>query len=204
MEPSAFALWLDSALAGFDTAILRAVHAIQQSPADVVLGPLSRLLALLGKRGVIPILLGLALLCRQRTRRCGAGVLLALGFGALCTNVILKPLVARARPYDQVGTELYQWWLAAGGATESDLSFPSGHVTAAMAAMTAIFFLGGQHRHTWPAFLFAGAMAFSRMYLMVHYPTDVLAGLLVGLGAGTLAAWIARHLPSHLFPGAIL
>ena len=200
MEPSSFALWLDSALGGFDTAILRAVHGIQQSPADVVLWPLSKLLALLGKWGVAPILLGVGLLCKRRTRRCGIGVLLALAFGALCTNVILKPLVARPRPYDQVGSELYQWWVEAGGSTESDLSFPSGHVTAAMAAMTAIFFLGGSARQTWPVFLFAGAMAFSRMYLMVHYPTDVLAGLLVGLGAGILATWLVRHhLPLHLF-----
>lgn len=200
MEPSSFALWLESALGGFDPAILQGIHTIQQSPADVILGPLSRLLALLGKRGVVPILLGVVLLLRQKTRRCGIGVLLALGFGALCTNVLLKPLVARPRPYDQMGTELYQWWLEAGASTESDLSFPSGHVTAAMAAMTAIFFLGGPARHTWPVFLFAGAMAFSRMYLMVHYPTDVLAGLLVGLGAGILATWLVRHhLPMHWF-----
>ena len=99
MEPSAFAAWLDTALAAFDQSLLQAVHQIQQSGADLLLGPLARLMALLGKGGAALILLGLALLCRKRTRRYGAGILLALALGALCTNVLLKPLVARPRPY---------------------------------------------------------------------------------------------------------
>ena len=200
MEPSAFALWLDEALGGFDAAILAAVHAVQQSHADLVLGPLARLLALLGKGGVALILLGLALTCFRKTRRCGAGILLALAVGALCTNVILKPLVARGRPYELANSAIGQWWREAGGALESDRSFPSGHVTAATAAMTAIFLLNRQVRHIWAVFLFAGAMALSRLYLVVHYPTDVLAGLLVGLGAGILGAWLARRLPERHFP----
>ena len=202
MESSSFALWLDEALDSFDAAVLEAVHAVQQSPADVVLGPLARLLALLGKGGIALILLGLLLVCFRKTRRCGIGVLLALAIGALCTNVLLKPLVARGRPYQQLGSDIYFWWREAGGAMESDRSFPSGHTTAAMAAMTAIFFLNRSVRHIWTVFLFAGAMALSRLYLVVHYPTDVLAGLLVGLGAGFLGAWLARRLPERYFPTA--
>ena len=192
MEPSAFALWLDTALWGFDRAILGAVHAVQQSPADAVLMPLANLLALLGKGGIALILLGLLLLCIPKTRRSGAAVLLALAIGALCTNVIVKPLVARARPYADETRVIYEWWQESGGATESDKSFPSGHATAATAAMAALFFLGPKKKR-WPCLLFALAMALSRLYLVVHYPTDVLAGVGIGLGAGYLAAWLVRR-----------
>ena len=160
MDPSRFALWLDSACAGFDQAILGAIHQVQQSGADVILDPLARLLALLGKGGICLILLGLVLLACRPTRKLGLGVLLALAIGAICTNLILKPLVLRPRPYTDETRLIYQWWLEAGAHLESDASFPSGHTTAATAAMSALFFLSRRGR--WAYFLFAAAMAASR------------------------------------------
>ena len=196
MDPSRFALWLDSACAGFDQAILGAIHQVQQSGADVILDPLARLLALWGKGGVCLILLGLVLLACRPTRKLGLGVLLALAIGAICTNVILKPLVLRPRPYADETRLIYQWWLEAGAHLESDASFPSGHTTAATAAMSALFFLS-RRRGRWAYFLFAAAMALSRLYLVVHYPTDVLAGLLIGFGAGALGAYLTTKLASR-------
>lgn len=196
MDPSRFALWLDSACAGFDQAILGAIHQVQQSGADAVLDPLARLLALLGKGGIFLILLGLVLLACRSTRRLGLGVLLALAIGALCTNVLLKPLVLRPRPYADESRLIYQWWLEAGAHLESDASFPSGHTTAATAAMSALCFLH-RCRGRWAYLLFAAAMALSRLYLVVHYPTDVLAGLLIGLGTGALGAYLASRLTAR-------
>jgi len=191
--PSSFALWLDSACSGFDYAILDAVHRLQQSGADAVLGPLSRFFSLLGRGGAALILLGLLLLAFRRTRRCGAAVLLALAAGAFLTNVLLKPLVARPRPYADTAGALYRWWREAGASFERDLSFPSGHATAAMAAMSALFFLERRAKRARWLYLFpALVMGFSRLYLVVHYPTDVLAGLLTGLLAGAFAAAVFR------------
>ena len=109
MGTPAFAQWLDTACAGFDQAILGAVHAVQQSNADAVLGPLARLFDLLGEGGIALILMGLLLLAFPRTRRAGEAVLLALALGALCTNLLLKPLVARPRPFDGAADIIRQW-----------------------------------------------------------------------------------------------
>ncbi len=187
-----FALWLDTAFASFDQSILGAVHQIQRGGADAVLGPLSRLFALLGHGGIALILLGLFLLVRPRTRRLGAGMLLALAFGALLTNVLIKPMVARDRPYADEARLLHQWWLEAGAAVESDKSFPSGHTTAMTAAMGALFCLGDK-RKSWLCLLPALFMPFSRLYLVVHYPTDVIAGFLIGAVAAVLAALLVRR-----------
>lgn len=193
VEPSAFALWLDTACTGLDYGVLGAVHQVQQSGADAVLGPLARFLALVGRGGVGLLLLGVVLLLWRRTRKLGFGVLLSMLLGALLVNGLLKPWIARARPYADPLRALHRWWVEAGASPESDASFPSGHATAAMAAMTAIFWLGNRRR-SWAAFLFAAAMGLSRLYLVVHYPTDVLAGLLAGFLAGTLGAYLTRRL----------
>ena len=188
------AQWLDTCFLPFDNAVLGAVHALQQSPADGVLMPLARLLDFLGSGGWALIALGVILLLVRRTRPFGAGVLIALLLGFLCTNAVLKPLVDRPRPYADESSVRYQWWQEAGGETESDASFPSGHVTATAAAMSALFFLG-RKRRLWPCLLLALAMALSRLYLVVHYPTDVLAGLAIGLAAGAAAAALVRRVP---------
>jgi len=192
--PSPFALWLDSACSGFDYTILDAVHRLQQSGADAVLGPLARFFSLLGRGGAALILLGLFLLAFRRTRRYGAAVLLSLAAGALLTNVFCKPLVARPRPYADTASVLYRWWREAGASFERDLSFPSGHTTAVTAAMSALFFLERRaKRARWLYLLPALVMGFTRLYLVVHYPTDVLAGFLAGLLSGAFAAAVCRE-----------
>lgn len=89
-------------------------------------------------------------------------------------NMILKPLIARIRPYDiQTGVQLLI-------EKPHDYAFPSGHTQASFATATAIFFK--DKRWGIAALALAALIAFSRLYLFVHYPTDVLAGILFGVG----------------------
>lgn len=103
------------------------------------------------------------------------------GCGALLCNVILKPLVARIRPYD-VNTAV-QLLVS----KPVDYSFPTGHTAASFASVVALFMAG--ERKLWKtALVLAVLIAFSRLYLYVHYPTDVLGGLILGLIAGYLGS----------------
>lgn len=136
----------------------------------------------LGNAGVLFIVLALIMLCFKKTRKTGIVVLVALAIGFVCTNLILKHLVARPRP-----------WLNVAGliplVDESDPnSFPSGHTTCAFAFASAIWHAAPRKWMKWAALLAAVLMGYSRLYVGVHYPSDVIVGVLVGLFAGW-AAW---------------
>lgn len=153
---------------------------IQENLRVDFLTPFWKAVTFLGNGGWFWIALGIGLLCFKRTRRVGITLLAALVIGALVTNVALKNLVARTRPYD------YSEGIKALLPPQSDFSFPSGHTCASFAAAyVCLKMLPGD----WGigAMILAGLIAFSRLYLGVHFPTDILGGLLIGLAAGWLA-----------------
>lgn len=140
----------------------------------------------LGALGAVWIVMALVLMCVPGQRSCGAQVALALIFSAIICNLILKNAVGRIRPYELAGiTELLveQPW---------DASFPSGHTSAGIASATVL--LLNRHRLRWPVLILAVLIAFSRLYLYVHFPTDVLAGALIGVLCGVLAVISWRKL----------
>ena len=129
----------------------------------------------LGDGGFIWILLAAALILIPRTRKYGLTAAAALIIGALICNVTLKPLIARIHPFKIVDTVRVIIPLP------MDYSFPSGHTTSSFAAAFALMLTKARG---WPAaVLLASVIAFSRLYLFVHYPSDVLAGVLIGLAA---------------------
>ena len=133
----------------------------------------------LGNKGIFFILLGVTFLFFKKTRKSGIVILIALTLGGLFCNLLLKPLVARPRPY----TELPDYVLLVKQLT--DFSFPSGHTTAAFETAFGVALLGKKQAIC--AYIFAVLMAFSRMYLYLHYPTDVLAGAIIGTLCAVLA-----------------
>ncbi len=193
VQTTAIAAWLNSAFAGFDESMAVAVHKLYEL-APGFFTPFLTLITHMGKGGIFLILLSFVLMYFRRTRRLGVTMLLAISIGALITNLTVKPLVARPRPYTWDGSVFQQFWIQMGRHTESDKSFPSGHMTAACASMIPLVILARPWQKILAA-LFAILMGLSRIYLCVHFPSDVLGGLIVGLFAGTLAVLIAQKLP---------
>ena len=197
MTETVSALWINSTFAGFDAAITTAIHHLYEIGGGFFT-PFFEFISLLGKGGAFLILLSLLLTFYRPTRRFGTAMCLGLALGALVTNCCLKVLIARARPYADESSIYYQFWQLVGKHTESDKSFPSGHTTAAFGACVPVFLIG-RKRISWTALLFGLAMAVARIYLCVHFPSDVLAGFLVGTLAGCCAVIIASHLPAKWY-----
>ena len=138
----------------------------------------------LGDGGMFWILLSLILLFFRPTRKAGAAALLSVALCFVCSNLILKHLVARARPY-----ELFTA-LRPLIPLPTDSSFPSGHTTASFAA--ALSYLR-MKPGMWTALavLLAALIALSRLYVGVHYPTDVVGGFLVAfIGSWLVCRWL--------------
>lgn len=144
-----------------------------------------RFITSLGDGGLIWIVLAAIMLCMKRHRKTGSAMAVALLIGYLTTNLILKNLVMRVRPYDAVVG------LQALIAPLSDSSFPSGHATSAIAA--GFVMMKNTKKYIGiPVFVLAVLICLSRLYLGVHYPTDVLAGALIGLFAAFSAKYIVK------------
>ena len=142
----------------------------------------------MGDSGALWIILAAVLLAFPQHRKAGMTMLLALLIGLVVCNLTLKPLVARMRPYDyqflHFGKEIPLLIPA-----PTDFSFPSGHTNASFAAATALLLCN--RKLGIPAILAAMLIAFSRLYLYVHYPTDVLAAVVLGSAAGFAANILA-------------
>jgi len=127
----------------------------------------------LGDAGIIWIALAIVLLFIKKTRKCGILMLISLILGLILGNVLLKNLIQRPRPcwIDNNILLLIP--------NPVDYSFPSGHTLASFEAAIMIFL----HNKKWgvPAIILAILIAFSRMYLFVHFPTDILAGAILGI-----------------------
>lgn len=147
----------------------------------------------LGDAGIIWILLAVVLLIIPRTRKSGVVLAVALCVDLVLCNRILKPVIARVRPFD-VNTAVSLLIPKPG-----DFSFPSGHTAASFTAAAALYFAG--EKKLWkPALALASLIAFSRLYLYVHYPTDILGGMAAGVIAGFMGFVIVK-LCRRIFSG---
>ena len=170
---------------GLDNNILSFWH-VAAEQAGGFLTPVARFFTLIGEKGLWMLILAVILMCFAKTRKIGICLFGAVCCGALITNVVLKDLIARPRPYEVPNSDFFNWWRYIKAPVEDGYSFPSGHVTAAAAGVLALSFIWNKK------VLFAGVpyvaiMCAARNYPMAHYPTDVIAGVAIGLFSAILA-----------------
>lgn len=158
---------------------------IQENIRTPILTPLLIAITTLGNGGIIWVICSMALLVPKKTRRIGVMSIMALLMSLLINNMILKNLVARTRPYDMVEG------LVPLIGKPRDYSFPSGHTGSSFASAWVLYRqLPGKFGI--PALVLAGLIGLSRLYVGVHYPTDVLFGVLGGIVSGAIAMLIFR------------
>lgn len=152
-----------------------------------------------GEAGIFWIVLSLILMLIPKTRKAGFTMGLALLIGVIVGNGILKNVIARARPYDVDPSLIHR---LAWGEMSTDFSFPSGHTLASFEAATGLYL----HHKKWgtAALMLAFLVCISRLFLLVHYPTDVVAGATLGILFAIVSAkavdilwkkWEARKQP---------
>lgn len=130
------------------------------------------------------------LLIIKKTRRTGFAMLIAFVLVYVIGNLILKPLIARIRPYDvNTAVQLIV-------SVEKDFSFPSAHTYFLFTMATVIFMR--YKKIGICCYILAVIMALSRMYLYVHYPTDVIAGAVFGIGLGIAGYFIEKALYNYI------
>lgn len=187
---------LNTLAVSFDLPILDWIQANLQSGFMDTVMPI---ITLFGDAGIFWMVWAALLAIFPKTRKIGLGMGFAMALGLLICNGILKPLVGRMRPYDfQINVLGKEWtdFLLAGElliGPQSDKSFPSGHTIASFEACTVL--LLGDKRMGIPATILAILIAFSRLYLYVHYPTDVITSVFLGILFGIIGYAIAKKLP---------
>lgn len=141
----------------------------------------------LGDGGTILIVMAALLMAFPQTRKEGAAVAVALLIETVVCNIVLKPMVGRIRPCDIANVELLI-------PRPTDFSFPSGHAGASFAAAIALMFCAS--RLSTPGMALAALISVSRLYLYVHFPSDVVAGAMVGFAS----AWAGTKLVQFGWP----
>ena len=155
--------------------ILNYIQTLRTPIGDVLMPFISSL----GNGGFVWIVLDIALIIIPKTRKAGIVVAFAIILDVLLCNGLLKPLVARIRPCNVVKN------INMLIPIPKDFSFPSGHTAVSFAVTSALYFCKNK---IWiPSVLLFFLISFSRMYLYVHYPSDILGGVVLGILVGKLA-----------------
>lgn len=152
---------------------------VQANLHNVILDKILPFISMIGNDGAIWVAIAAVFLSISKYKKYGIMIVVAVLLSALSGEVVLKPLLARVRPCN------LNTFVPMLIPRPADYSFPSGHTSASFAA-TFIIWKANRNFGVF-ALLLAFFIAFSRLYLYVHYPTDILAGMVLGLLCGAAA-----------------
>ncbi len=183
---------LNSLAVSFDLPILDWIAANLYCP---FLDAVMPIITLFGDDGIFWIAVAVLLALTKKYRKAGLSMGLAMAMGLLVCNVTMKPLIMRPRPYD-FQLDVFGKEIPLLVDRMHDYSFPSGHTIASFEACTALML--HDKKLGIPATVLAVLIAFSRLYLYVHYPTDVIFSVFAGILFGVLATWIVRKSAERL------
>lgn len=141
----------------------------------------------LGDSGFIWLTSAILMLFFKKTRKVGIAALCSIALCFIITNLGLKNIVARPRPYTQIAELMILTH------PESSFSFPSGH-TANSFAVALIYFRMLPKKYGIAAVVLAALIGFSRLYIGVHYPSDVIGGFLVALFTSSVVYYLYQYL----------
>ena len=131
------------------------------------------IITMCGNLGIFWVAVALIISAKAKYRRCSITMLIGLIAGVLIGNLFIKNAVRRDRPCWII--ELQNMLID----NPQDFSFPSGHTLSSFCAAAILFYY--DKRLGIPSFGIAALIAFSRMYLYVHFPTDIVGGALLGI-----------------------
>ena len=163
---------------------LQILHAIQGIHQDW-LTPIMRFFTTIGEHGLVWIVIAIILACIPKTRKCGLTMMIAMAITYLVGNLFLKNVIARPRPCAVDNSVVLKIPFP------SEYSFPSGHSSNGFAGAVTIFCY--YRKVGILSLMMAALIAFSRLYFFVHYPTDILAGMILGVVLGIIAALVASQ-----------
>jgi len=144
----------------------------------------------LGSAGIIWIVTAFIMITSRKYRNTGIMILIGMFLGLIVTNFLLKNVVARERPC-WIDTEISMLI-----AIPKDFSFPSGHTTSSVIASMMIFH--GDKKSGVIAWIVAVLIIFSRMYLFVHFPTDILCGAVIGVVIGMITPGLTEKIMQRI------
>ena len=171
--------------------IERSILMFFQDIRNPVTDPIMQAITFLGDKGWFWILLSLILMIVPKTRKVGINCAAACAFDVLIVNVIVKNIVRRGRPY-----VLFEG-LTYITSQPSDYSFPSGHTAISFAVAFTLLYLTPK-KYSIPTMILASLIALSRLYVGVHYPTDIIGGIIAGAVASALAIFTVKKVTAYI------
>ena len=177
---------------GFDYSIMSIIHNASEY-AKPILTSFAKIFEIAGNKGILFFIIAIFLIITKIEKKLGITILITLLIASFL-GVFLKEIVGRPRPFNSDVEDFIDWWTFVGSNYKSSFSFPSGHVTMLSAYMMSILIYNKRISTIIFMIIFVVLMSASRVYLMVHYPSDCIAGFLTGVISAIMGLIISKYL----------